>query len=718
MERLVFSVLAGLRGTALAALDSDGRFEVFTPALLQRLGLDAVPSDVHDLLNRCPLYREDGTTLLTAEELPSCRALAGEAVDGTLISHRNGDGDIRYLRANAAPVYDPCTPAELVGGVVVVYDVTEERALARREAALRDRLIDVINHQFRTPLTTALGHIELLEEMEVQLPPAAERSVARVVSATRRLAELARAVSELVDLETAAHPTWTDADVMPVLQPLLEAHRRQARTRDINLAIDLPPRLRARADRALLGRAVAALVDNAVTFAPAGSRVTVRSAQPSGGLELIVEDEGPGIDPAERQRLMEPFEVGEHHGRDGSRRGLGLALVAMVAAAHGGTLTLTENSPCGLRAAIVLPQETPRAATPAQTARPGRGTPATAEGPPGRRSGEPRPVASDAVLADGTALIALLPELAGMATGALEVGVRTGRAALLTDVLRYATGRCRVLRGSPASPRELRAFCEHVLAFSGQGGDRQVAGPLIDRAVRSVGRDRQAPAAAPRADIGEQARIYLGSLLDRDRWRALRQVRELLDTGVSPGVVLVDVLEAAQVEVGRLWERGELSIGQEHYCTAVTRRALVDFYPLLFSGARSGPTLVGAHAPSDLHTLGLTMVADLLEMHGWTTMYLAAASPAAAFLDLLERSAPDVLALSATLPDHVAELADVIAAVRRHPGLAGLTILVGGRPFLVDPELSTGIGADGTAVDARAALELCRNAVARAGDVA
>ncbi|HYF72548.1 MAG TPA: ATP-binding protein [Nocardioides sp.] len=355
MEGTAFALLRSLKGTTVTVIDAEGRFEVLTPASLDQLALEEAPVDQAELLRRRTLYAEDGVTPLTVDDLAGSRALAGEVVEDMLVCVRAPDGTVRYQRVSAAP--DLADDGRIRGAVILVRDVTEEHVLALREADLRRRLIDVINHQFRTPLTSILGNIELLEDMEVELPAPAATSLARVLAASRRLAELTREVSELVDLEAATRATYTDADLMPVLRPVLEAQQREARGRDVTVIVDLPSRLTALVDRSLVARAVKALVDNAVTHTPAGATVTVRHEADGHGLQLIVEDDGPGIPAGDRERLLEPFEVGAGAAGGVYGRGLGLALAATVASAHGGRVELGDRAPRGLRATLSLPRQ-------------------------------------------------------------------------------------------------------------------------------------------------------------------------------------------------------------------------------------------------------------------------------------------------------------------------------------------------------------------------
>jgi len=104
--------------------------------------------------------------------------------------------------------------------------------------------------------------------------------------------------------------------------------------------------------------------------------------------------------------------------------------------------------------------------------------------------------------------------------------------------------------------------------------------------------------------------------------------------------------------------------------------------------------------------LGARMVGDFFEMAGWDSYFCGANTPSDAVVQsAVERSA-DVLAVSATMGFHLHAVQELIERVRADPRCARLRIMVGGRPFSVDPALWRTVGADGLAADADAAVAL------------
>jgi two-component system sensor histidine kinase PrrB len=113
---------------------------------------------------------------------------------------------------------------------------------------------------------------------------------------------------------------------------------------------DAPARVRVTGIRAQAGELN--LVENAARYGATRIRVSVAPA--TSGLRLIVDDDGPGIPAAERDRVRRRFERGSTARGDGS--GLGLALVEQQARLHGGSLELGESELGGLQAKLVLPR--------------------------------------------------------------------------------------------------------------------------------------------------------------------------------------------------------------------------------------------------------------------------------------------------------------------------------------------------------------------------
>jgi MerR family transcriptional regulator, light-induced transcriptional regulator len=208
------------------------------------------------------------------------------------------------------------------------------------------------------------------------------------------------------------------------------------------------------------------------------------------------------------------------------------------------------------------------------------------------------------------------------------------------------------------------------------------------------------------APHGELAIRYLTALLDGQRHVASQMILEAVAGGVGVGEIYEHVFQLAQYEVGRLWVLNEVSIAQEHYCTAATQLIMSQLYPYVFASEKRGLTLVATCVAGDYHEVGVRMVTDLFEMDGWSTFYLGANTPPGVVLDTVAQQNADVLAVSVTLSAHVEAVAVLIDGARGRADCKDVKILVGGGPFRVAPDLWKSLGADGCAGSAREGIAL------------
>lgn len=301
-------------------------------------------------------------------------------------------------------------------------------------------------------------------------------------------------------------------------------------------------------------------------------------------------------------------------------------------------------------------------------------------------------------------------DIAATLHGALEAARQTDVVELLDDAVRFAHGRL-VVRGlTDATCEQVGSALEAAAAPTLAGADREHVHTLFSR--RSTEPARTPPDSAT---LGPKGAAYLERLLQGDRTGALALTRRWVADGMDIFEILLDILEPAQQEVGRLWAHGMISVAQEHFCTAVTQFVMTDLYPALFTGEDSQRRLVAVHVPGSSHHVGLRMVADVLECRDWSTTYVVDDVTVESLPGLVAADQADVLLISASMPSQIASVSAMIRAVRQDTRTRGVRVVVGGRPFLVAPHLVEVVGADGWAPDARTAVDVCNGLVG--GDV-
>jgi signal transduction histidine kinase len=228
------------------------------------------------------------------------------------------------------------------------------------DAAHRGAFASMVAHELRTPLTAAFGALEMMARAAA--PADGGRDALLIDLAHRNTQRLLRIVEDCLDLEAGSDGRLVldCARVEPAeLVALGVDGARSAREQTgIDVMLQLDAQASLTGDRQRLGRALTHLVQNAVTFAPPGTVVTVTTMDdPERGMvRFIVEDRGAGIEPEQCRALFQRFDVREAAGR---RRvgglGLGLAYVRMVAEAHRGAVAVRAAPGC-TRIAFEVPQ--------------------------------------------------------------------------------------------------------------------------------------------------------------------------------------------------------------------------------------------------------------------------------------------------------------------------------------------------------------------------
>jgi two-component system OmpR family sensor kinase len=245
------------------------------------------------------------------------RRLAGAAEE----IERTGDP------ARRLPAGEGVRPAEEIGQLTGVLNRMLD-SLERSGASERRFLADA-SHELRTPVTTLLGNVEYAARhgVDEELLSDLQRDAVR----------LARLVDDLLVLEREGAGTPSPAPVQLDRIVREVADEMNGATSRIEIR-ELEPALVSGEEDALR-RVVGNLIDNALVHGPAGGGVGVDLRQAGAHVRLTVRDEGPGPDPAQRERLFERFWRGaDTSGRPGS--GLGLSIVAAIVQRHGGRVTV------------------------------------------------------------------------------------------------------------------------------------------------------------------------------------------------------------------------------------------------------------------------------------------------------------------------------------------------------------------------------------------
>lgn len=164
---------------------------------------------------------------------------------------------------------------------------------------------------------------------------------------------------------------------------------------------------------------------------------------------------------------------------------------------------------------------------------------------------------------------------------------------------------------------------------------------------------------------------------ERAAARALLQ-QQRVAAGLSLRDLYREVLEPAQHRVGALWQANQISVAREHLATEVTQAVMAELAAATPRVRGSGIRVVVACVEGEQHNIGARMVADLLELEGFTLRFLGADVPTASLLGIVSEVSPHVVVLSATMVERLPALRAAVEQMRAAFGTA-VRVFVGGQ---------------------------------------
>jgi signal transduction histidine kinase len=246
--------------------------------------------------------------------------------------------------------------AVLIG--IALFQLGRESQLAR----LRSDFISGVSHELRTPLAQIRMFSETLTLGRVRTDDERRRSLAIIDQEARRLTHLVENLLHFSRSERqTAHITPEPTKLAPLVQEVIDGFAPLAAARGATLASAVPDDLIVPADPGAVRQMLLNLLDNAVKYGPAGQEVRIGASRENGAARLWVEDGGPGIPRADRERVWVRFWRLERD-RDSAvaGSGIGLAVVRELATLHHGRAFIDDTPPAtagrpGTRVVIELP---------------------------------------------------------------------------------------------------------------------------------------------------------------------------------------------------------------------------------------------------------------------------------------------------------------------------------------------------------------------------
>lgn len=346
-------IFAARRKTALGPVpESPGGSTRVPMALLDEISVAAVALRGDDVVfanaaaHRLGIVR--GTFLVVAELRQAARLVRRDGVQRELqLTLPSAD-----LSTGRVPVRAQLT---LIGGNEIGIVVEDQTEAARVEAVRRDFVANV-SHEVKTPVGAIALLVEAIKEARDD-PEAVERFVEHIATEAERLSRLVQDLLDLSRLQGGEPlPDRLLVSVDDVVAEVIDRMRPIARAKQVKLLADGEHGHKVLGDLRQLVMALTNLVDNAISYSSAGTRVTVSIKEREGIIEVAVADEGVGIEPEDLGRIFERFyRVDPARARQTGGTGLGLAIVKHVMNNHGGEVTVWSTLGVGSTFTLRLP---------------------------------------------------------------------------------------------------------------------------------------------------------------------------------------------------------------------------------------------------------------------------------------------------------------------------------------------------------------------------
>ncbi|MGQ9525017.1 MAG: two-component system sensor histidine kinase NtrB [Armatimonadota bacterium] len=265
----------------------------------------------------------------------------------------NRDGIKTRLEISTFPIPDESGKPKYV--IEVSRDVTERRTLEERlriseQLASMGEMAASLAHEIRNPLGAVLSAADMLaNDLDAPMDDECRSLLEVVVSESRRLNAILR---DFLTYARFRPPQLAPTDINSVIEDVLRSlDPAEIAANGVTVARSLSPDLPAvLVDTDQIKQALLNVAMNAVDAMPNGGTLTFASLAADPGVQVLVEDTGPGIPPADLDRIFQPFYTARKNGT-----GLGLSIAHKIVEAHGGFIS-AENRPCGgARFVIGLP---------------------------------------------------------------------------------------------------------------------------------------------------------------------------------------------------------------------------------------------------------------------------------------------------------------------------------------------------------------------------
>jgi two-component system phosphate regulon sensor histidine kinase PhoR len=344
MEQSRMHTVVNCMADGVLVTNREGEVVLCNSTLMQLLGVETPPPQpgpLHNYLNDDAFKGAIGS-LLAGGNQNEGRFIAQE------LCHKH-----KHLRALSAPFSGPDN--QVLGTVTVFHDVTHFKELDE----MKNDFVRMVSHELRSPLAAIKQqHTVILDGLAGELSGKQRELLSRAHDKIQGLLDLINDLLDVAKMEAGyVQLEQVPLDLREILAALVELHHEKAASQKLTLRLEVPADLPLiRADRRSMEEVFSNLVSNAINYSPDGGEVKIAAVSHGDYLEILVQDQGIGIDAEEIPKIFDKFyRVKSPKTRQVIGTGLGLSLVKGLIAAHRGAVEVESEVGAGTTFRVKLP---------------------------------------------------------------------------------------------------------------------------------------------------------------------------------------------------------------------------------------------------------------------------------------------------------------------------------------------------------------------------
>ncbi len=356
-DSLIFQKAAESSADAVAILDDKGMITYTNPSWQTLTGYTSQESIGKDL----SMLRSNKTSIGTSQALDEALRNHTQFGSDDLVHHRK-DGTEYYVSLHLYPANENGTARHFVA---LQQDITARKI----SDTSKSEFVSLVSHQLRTPLTSIIWNLEILQDIDLRkLPP---DQISTLIGSThrssKRMAETIDTLMQLSNLEVGkTQPNFTQVELVTLFETVRSEQLPEYLKKEQQITIDCPATMTLSTDPALLKEVLSNLLNNSVKYTPAKGTMTLRATRKDDQVLIEVQDTGYGILARQQDKVFSKFFRGDNvRYIENTGNGLGLYLVKNLIELLRGTITFRSEENKGTTFIITLPFQITKETTPA-----------------------------------------------------------------------------------------------------------------------------------------------------------------------------------------------------------------------------------------------------------------------------------------------------------------------------------------------------------------